>query len=359
MYVPLLKGKEGEFSALEALKAKVKIAVRPLIEVPGVPFDFATEAPARSLDDHLANLAERLFKCWGDRELYIDLPWFGEDENLRDGRVAFQAVLEDCRQTGVKAIPVVSPRTSPRGIRAVADYAGQNNLGVCFRLSIDDFGDEQDIDSEIERLVREIDPVRPDSIDIIADLQDLGSQQTRAVLLARSVLSLLPALDQWRTIILAAASFPEDLSEVDAATFSNLPRLEWQLWQSLKARPGHLKRRDLVFGDYAISHPQPKELDPRTMRMSASIRYTTTDHWLVAKGRNVRQYGFDQYFDLCKKLVAHEDFLGRDFSWADKYISDCAEGTVGPGNATTWRKVGTNHHITLVTRDLARLSRDV
>jgi hypothetical protein len=31
----------------------------------------------------------------------------------------------------------------------------------------------------------------------------------------------------------------------------------------------------------------------------------------------------------------------------------------GPGNATTWRKVGTNHHLTLVTRELANLRRGV
>jgi hypothetical protein len=39
------------------------------------------------------------------------------------------------------------------------------------------------------------------------------------------------------------------------------------------------------------------------MRMSANIRYTARENWLVVKGRNVRQYGFDQYFDLCGTLV--------------------------------------------------------
>ncbi len=111
----------------------------------------------------------------------------------------------------------------------------------------------------------------------------------------------------------------------------------------------------MIFGDYAISHPVPKELDPRTMRMSASIRYTTESEWLVVKGRNVRQFGFDQYFALSKALVERPEFSGLSFSWGDQYIADCADGITGPGNATTWRKVGTNHHITLVTRELANL----
>jgi hypothetical protein len=89
------------------------------------------------------------------------------------------------------------------------------------------------------------------------------------------------------------------------------------------------------------------------MIMSASIRYTTDSDWLVVKGRNVRQYGFEQYFDLCRALVERPEYYGPAFSWGDEYIGRCAAREVGPGNATTWRKVGTNHHITVVTRAIA------
>ena len=89
------------------------------------------------------------------------------------------------------------------------------------------------------------------------------------------------------------------------------------------------------------------------MRMSASIRYTTADHWLIVKGKNVRQYGFDQYFELCRTLVELPEYSGENFSWGDRFIMRCARGSGGPGNATTWRKVGTNHHLTLVAQQLA------
>ena len=164
---------------------------------------------------------------------------------------------------------------------------------------------------------------------------------------------MVPQVAAWRQVVLAAASFPEDLSEVDAATVSTLPRREWELWSMLQRRPKLLPRQDFVFGDYGIAHPVPRELDPRTMRMSASIRYTTPDSWLVIKGRNVRQYGFEQYFDLCRALVNRPEYNGADFSWGDAYIAKCAERVSGPGNATTWRKVGTNHHLTLVARQIA------
>jgi Beta protein len=179
----------------------------------------------------------------------------------------------------------------------------------------------------------------------------IGADLGRATLLARAVLSQTPLLGEWRRIVFASASFPENLSEVDAATVTTLPRIEAQLWERLKRRGG--LRQDTLFGDYAIAHPVPTELDPRTMRMSASIRYTTAENWLILKGRNVRQYGFDQYFELCRTLVTRPEYAGEDYSWGDRFIARCARGAGGPGNATTWRKVGTNHHVTLVAHELA------
>jgi len=191
-----------------------------------------------------------------------------------------------------------------------------------------------------------------ESVDLLIDLGALGSDVSRALLITRSIFSMLPRKN-WRRLILAAASFPEDLSEVNAADTAILPRHEWDLWKALQKRPSILPRTDLIFGDYAISHPIPKELDPRTMRMSANIRYTTRDKWLVVKGRNVRQYGFEQYFDLCNALVKRPEYCGRDYSWGDEYIAECAARKKGPGNATTWRKVGVNHHLTLIVREVA------
>ncbi|HLZ43033.1 MAG TPA: hypothetical protein VKQ11_18845, partial [Candidatus Sulfotelmatobacter sp.] len=180
----------------------------------------------------------------------------------------------------------------------------------------------------------------------------------KAVLIARSVFSMIPNKEGWRRLILVGASFPEDLSDVDAANPTKLPRREWALWRTLQKRPSALPRRDMIFGDYAIANPVPRDLDPRVMLMSASIRYTTHTNWLILKGRNVRQYGFEQYFDLCKELVDRPEYNGPDFSWGDLYISDCAAEVQGPGNATTWRKVGTNHHITLVAKQLANQLHD-
>lgn len=354
-YVPVLKGKEGEYGALETLAGSVRSRLIPLIEVPDIPYDYANEGSAKTLDQHLSGIADRLRKCWHDRPMYLDLPWSGDEEHLGDGRVALEAVLSDCAARGVKAVPVVSRRKSVNYLSAARSYSAAAHCGACIRLLVSDFGEDVDIESEIGRLLGSIGQADASSVDLVLDLEDLGPDAGRAALVARSVFSMIPTKDKWRRMVLVAASFPEDLSDVDAETTTTLPRREWDLWRTLQKRPSLLPRQDVIFGDYGIAHPVTKELDPRTMRMSASIRYTTPKNWLVMKGRNVRQYGFDQYFDLCKALVKRPEYQGGGFSWGDQYISDCAEGVSGPGNATTWRRVGTSHHLTLVAREIANL----
>jgi hypothetical protein len=355
IYVPLLKGKEGEYAALEALTRDIKPHLMPLIEIPGIPYDYANDRPAKSLDEHLTGIALRLKKCWQDGPLYLDLPWGEDEETLGDGRIALEAVLADCTQNGIHAVPVVSRTSSAKYLDGTRQYSEASQTGACLRLLVSDFEEEIDLEAEVDRLLESLGGIGPSSIDLIVDMEDLGPDGSRAVLIARSILSIIPKQSEWRKMILAAASFPEDLSDVDAATVSTLPRREWDLWKTLQKRPNKLLRRDIIFGDYAITHPVPKELDPRTMRMSANIRYTTPNGWLVVKGRNVRQYGFDQYFELCKELIERPEYRGRDFSWGDRYIADCADRIQGPGNATTWRKVGTNHHLTLLAQEIASL----
>lgn len=355
VYVPVLKGKEGEYGALEALLGDVRNQLMPLIEVPDVPYDYTNEGSAKSLEEHVSGIAERLRKCWQDRPLYIDLPWLEDEERLGDGRIALEAALSDCERERVNAIPVVSRRKSADYLAAASRYSATTKRGTCIRLLVSDFGEDVDVEAELGRLLGRLGVPDPSTIDLVLDLEDLGQDTGRAALIARSVFSMIPTKDEWRRIVLVAASFPEDLSDVDAETVTTLPRREWDLWKTLQKRPGLLPRRDMIFGDYGIAHPVTKELDPRTMRMSASIRYTTPSNWLVLKGRNVRQYGFNQYFELCKKLVERPEYAGSDFSWGDRYISDCAEGMTGPGNATTWRKVGTNHHLTMVADQIANL----
>ena len=91
----------------------------------------------------------------------------------------------------------------------------------------------------------------------------------------------------------------------------------------------------------------------RLLKPSGTIRYAIDDAWLIMKGPNVRDYGYGQFLGHCQKVRLSPHYQGADFSVGDKYISDCADGNASTGNLSTWRWVGSNHHLEKVVRDVA------
>lgn len=148
----------------------------------------------------------------------------------------------------------------------------------------------------------------------------------------------------------AASSFPATLAAAGTG-LSTIVRAEWLAYQVLLAnRPGGAV---VAFGDYAIAHPI---YAPAPYLGSASVRYTIDSDWLIARGRTLKgpvHGGFAQFQGLCTQLVTTPVFAGASFSWGDAYIDQCSRGQVSTGNLTTWRGVGTNHHLTFVARQLA------
>lgn len=65
IYVPVLKGKQGEFGALQRLAEKFRSKIMPRIEVPPVPYDFKNKRPKITIDRHLATVADYLRRSWG------------------------------------------------------------------------------------------------------------------------------------------------------------------------------------------------------------------------------------------------------------------------------------------------------
>ena len=128
--------------------------------------------------------------------------------------------------------------------------------------------------------------------------------------------------------------------------------MDWLSWQQIVVQRASILRVP-QFGDYGIAHPIMAELDPRTMVMSANLRYTADDYWLVLKKRNVNKHGYSQFIDICRDLVKLQEYSGRSFSWGDQQIADYAAGNGGPGNAQMWRKIGTNHHLTKTIKQVA------
>src|SRR5262245_34017419 len=109
-YVPLLKGKEGEYRALKNLYDTPKSAMTPLVDVQPVRWDFRNERPATSIEAHIKKLPDKLSKSWGSRQpFFIDL-YAVQSDTTQDGRSPLSLFCDLARGEGffdkLQPIPV-------------------------------------------------------------------------------------------------------------------------------------------------------------------------------------------------------------------------------------------------------------
>jgi len=352
-YVPILKWRQGEYQALVRLAGAVKDRVTPVLEVCPVEWDFELRREAKTLDEHLEPFGKRVAAKWGNRFAFLDVHLLRPALRMQHGTHPLLYLGNEARRHGARLVPVVRLDSGEDHLEAARDLAFTDRWGACLRLDLDDLMDP-DVDASIQRV---LDTLRLsfDEFDIIVDL---GAPNFEPLVefaeLVAALLRSAEAVDRARSIVLAGTSFPDSLAPL-AKSLQVVPRQEWRLYrQVLQLRESNL--RVPTFGDYAIAHPILAEGDMRLMKPSANIRYTIDSAWCVVKGNNVRDYGFEQYKGQCKELISKGHFAGAGFSAGDKFIEDCALRNGSTGNLSTWRWVGTNHHLTRVVHDLANLA---
>jgi hypothetical protein len=352
-YVPILKGRDGEYGALQTLDAPIRQALTPLVEIPPVPWDYEEEKPAKTVDEHLKKVGQKIQRAWGpSRRLFVDLLWIANSERMVDGGHPVTDVFRSLRIHNIDAVPVVGLLRGDDYVQACREIVDEDNRGICMRIQREDFTDFEDLGAAIGEVLDRVDTTIS-SADLILDLRALTPDERNcSVNTLCTFVNRLPRLGEWRTFTLAATSFPQNLAGLPPSDSSSIPRQEWILWTGLSRRRNQIARIP-TFGDYAISHPEPAEVYPRVMRPSASIRYACDNAWLIFKARNLRDHGYGQFHQLCRLLVQRAEYSGKSFSWGDQYIDDCAAERVGTGNLTTWRKVGTSHHTAFAIHHLA------
>lgn len=361
-YVPVLRGKQGEFWSLRDSQGwsvpgsefEILDRLTPLLEVAEVPWDYEKERPAKTIDEHLGRVPENLEDCWGTaRPIFLDLYLIPDHERMASGEHPIAHVFEEGRIRGLQLIPVTGRDRNNEARQAAIEQANKDQRGLCLRLTDEDLGDPQELRRFFDGVLADLEG-RPGDVDIVLDFGPVSPDAANTFKVAvESTIRTLAYVEEWRSLIFAATAFPENMSPFSADSVNLRERTEWNIWRDL--RESDDLPRTPTFGDYVINHPAVPDVDPRFMRMSANLRYTADEDWIILKGRNVRRHGFEQFNELCKKLVRREEFRGEDFSWGDDYIARCARDEEGPGNATSWRRVGTTHHLAVVVDQMTSL----
>ncbi len=349
-YVPILRWKRAEWVAVGNLSNEVRRHVTPLIEPTPRSFEVRNNRPAPEPAEVLARNAGDLQRYWGSAPFFLDM-WH-LDCALRAGTGTHPLVFlaAEARSRGLALIPVTGLGRDPGYQTAVASVVACDRRGACIRVLPEEI-QTSDFDQRLLGLLRNL-GLEPSETDFLLDYQVW--QQGAPTIAGLS--SAIPHMDCWRTFVVASGAFPRDLTGFTIGQH-NLPRFDWMGWRDQVTR-GPIPPRLPAFADYTIQHAQFAE-PPERANFSASIRYTSDNHWVIMRGESVFQDngpGFDQWPANAQMLCARNEYCGPNFSDGDRYISEMAAQTLRTGNAETWLRAGINHHITFAVRQIASLS---
>ena len=343
-YVPIIPWKRGERIALRELLDSDREVIVPLIEI---SHDFVDKKPdffetGRFVHSMLSEIAS----YWGDAPAFIDLHTLARLSSTSVAR-HIETFFHYSAEAGLKLCPVLKLQP-PGSYQEVICKVIQSAQAMCLRLHVKDFEGDA-ITGRIDQVLSRV-KLPPSSVHLLMDLQLINEESINSFALYEK----LPHLSAWNTVAVAAGSFPPDLSHLQVGEHL-VPRVEWQLWKRIAASR-HTSRIPL-FGDYAVLHPFVRPNFPG-MNISASLRYTTDDYWVIMRGEGLRNEGgagFDQYPANAELLMQRQEYCGAEFSYGDRYIFERPSKKENPGNPTTWIAAGVNHHITFVARQMAML----
>lgn len=348
-YVPILKWKKGERIALRHLSTDLKSRLTPLIEIAPIDWDYNEECPSKTLSKHLENIGEQLLESWGaEPPVFIDLSLLEPSDQMDDGIHPLTFIRQQAMTKKIKIIPVTGANRDDEYQREVNKANKEDAFGICFRITDDDL---DDIEYVLGKLLNSFD-VHPEQVDLLIDFDYIPPEDAKKIYISiKSVLNSIPEVDKWRTLTLAGTSFPENLGGFESFSTEEIPRIEWLIWKTLISKKD--VKRPPTFGDYGISNPKLTEIDPRLMRGTANIRYTLNESWLILKGGQIKLHGWEQIYYLAEQLVNDKRYFGQTHCYGDAYIFESLAKKERLGGYEVWRRIGTNHHLTLVINQIA------
>ncbi|MFN7942435.1 MAG: beta family protein [Thermoanaerobaculia bacterium] len=345
-YLPVLKVKRGEKKALTLLPAELRTRITPVLEIVERKADKTATIEAH-LDTAFKDLAASVS---GYGRCLLDAR-----EISADGPSAAEQVFRRASDDGIVFTPITG---LSRTVDVAAALAHQSS-GIALRLTREEF--------EGGRLTQKLQSflskhaLTPEGTDLVVDLGPVDDMIADGVSKLRAAfLADVPDHVRWRTLTVSASSFPMSMSVVGRNSHGLAERSEWRTWQeSLFQNRSELERLP-TFSDCAIQHPKGVEgFDPKTMPVSASIRYALSRDWLLIKGESTRLNPPGEQFPiLATRLVyghLRDSFLGAGHCEGCRLMKAAADHAPKLGSPEAWRRLGTIHHMSLVMDALGSL----
>lgn len=347
IYTPIVKGKMWDLKALGKLSSKTRAITKPLVEAMPVPKD-------RSVDEHLDKFTHYLKKYYPIGQLFVDYYGLVPGAVTDDGVSAVIAGFRLLKQKGRLATPTYGFARDDAvwpELRQVVAAFGQ---GFCFRIDIDDMDDlAEDTWSQIIERSAEL-GLQPNHIDLIVDLRDIRERDVSELKdLVIDFLSFKPLGHQYRSISVVGSSALKTVTDIPKDGEGDIQRTELRLWSQLQVDLG--ESLEILYGDYGVIHPEFTDSGPNKNK-NAKIRYTYGVNIRYFRGHKLADPpGFAQFHILAERVRTSSAYRGREFSFGDTYLDDCADLNTGSGHLGNWVQADMNHHIEYAALQVVRL----
>ncbi|GGC42388.1 hypothetical protein GCM10011386_38240 [Parapedobacter defluvii] len=359
-YLPILKSKEGEFTALFKLDKFTKKHICPLFEISNLEYDNESKKNPKTLEEHLHGFCLKKFiKKWCSSNSFVDT--YQLRGQFVNGITPLEYIYEQiAKKLLIPLFPMPIAHINDNvqtmnGLISVIKKHGIKEIGI--RLKIEDAMDIT-LANKLDGLLKRLE-LNCESCHLIFDLASSDSSQptdfSQPMDFSAGIIALLetfPNFHAWKSFTICGGAFPR--SDLLKKGLNIVTRLDWELYRHIEEGLRQTDyARKINFGDYSIVTPGHFEFDPRKMKRSANIRYTTGGNWLIIKGSALsKPDDFKQYISQAGEICTSEYYLGESYSEGDLYIRKCYLGDAKPGNPTVWNWVGNNHHFTKVVADL-------
>jgi hypothetical protein len=343
-YVPVLKGRAGELDAIARLDPAARAQLTPLFELTDLP-----TTTSATLREELRTVMAGIRRAWdGPGRVFVDLVRLRSALRTAEGHHYVEVATDLARSMALGVVPVTGPHRDVAFTCAVATAVNRSAHGVGIRLQTADIEPAQTLDQRLLTLLDDL-GVAPADSHLMIDLEQLPRRSpARAAASATRALEAVRSLASWHSVTVLSSAFPNSITSIRGEVL--LPRNDWRAWRSLITTSSG--KRLPAYGDYAVSGPA----HPHSPWGSVpNIRYTAAEHWVVV--RDGTRHRMEEFHHLAMQIRRSEDAAFRGFEHCDgcETIVACSLRHTHPGNATTWRMVGTCHHLTTVLEQLSTL----
>ncbi|UUS64993.1 MULTISPECIES: beta family protein [unclassified Acinetobacter] len=356
-YFPIFPAKRGEFNALSHLQVEDLKHLMPIFEIPVGDWDKTSK---ELFIDKKVTALTNLVKKTEISSLAIDTYYYSiTDQILENSRHVYEYAYQSLKQQKINLIPVIGYDRWFNSIDStyrttISKMEFDNAPYFIIRLdgeALDDCDEPDYFLEQIEHIFHGL-KTNAENCLLLVDLKSVVKKSLPDLIgMTERITEILSSLNPL-SIVISGSSIPETIDKaVDEPDSCGLwLRKESLIWQNLTTV---FPQISFKYSDYGVKAPSGKESVPAGDNANGKIRYTTENHYYIARGHKIGiDHNFSQMHILATKIANSSYFEDDPYSWADNEIKKASNRERTSGNHETWITIDTNRHIQHVLEEI-------